>query len=426
MERIVDDQAAPARFVVLSVLALGDLRLVHRPETGRDWALALGALAVCLAGSRVPLGAAVTLGALLLGGDLLGAQVGVPIKAMIAVALFELALRRSGRRAVLGAAVTVTLVGVHVLRSHDEAAGSLYRLGILAGLPLLLGAYIRLTRENARQARERAAETERRRRSETLAARAAERTAIARELHDLVAHHVSSMVLRVGVARHVLTGDTDPRVAEVLDDLHGSGTAALADLRRLVALLRDPEQVRADPATSLVEPAGLVEALEAVLERGRRTGPAVTAEVDPAITGLDAMRGLAVLRLCQEGLANVARHAGPGAAARLSVRLDGATVRVEIADDGGRDVPPPERPAAVRSGGYGLIGMTERVELLGGRLQAGPVPGGRGWRLLAELPSGPPPAAEPVPGAEPGPALVHFAAPPDALDPGGRHGGPGR
>ncbi|WP_200827064.1 sensor histidine kinase [Thermomonospora echinospora] len=441
MERIFDDQLAPARFVVLSVLALGDLRLLHRPEDPWDWALALGALAVCLAGCRAPLAAAVTLSALLVSGDLLGAHVGVPLKAMIAVSLFELALRTSGRRLAAGIGVTTVLLTLHALNAASaQVLPTLYRLSILAGLPLLFGAYVRLMRENARQARERVCEEERRRRSETLAARAAERTAIARELHDLVAHHVSSMVLRVGVARHVLT-DVDPRMTEVLDDLHGSGAAALADLRRLVALLRDPAQVHDDPAVSLVEPAGLVEALEAALERGRQTGLTVSADVDPAIGGLDAVRGLTILRLTQEGMANVARHAGPAASARFSVRLDGDTVRLEIVDDGGRPDPAAAGVGAtVRSGGHGLIGMTERAQLLGGRLAAGPVPGGRGWRLLAELPSGTAPSDGPV--AAPGtdavagpapqaPALATFSAPPPerplgTLDRGGPLGGPGR
>ncbi len=420
VERVLDDRAAPVRPVVLSVLALGDLWLLHRPQTPADWALALGALAVCLAGGRFPLAATVTLSGLLVAGDALGAAVGLPVKAMLAVTLFELALRSGGRRVAAGGVLAGGFLVWHAMSAPAaEVLPTLYRLAVLAGVPLLSGAYVRLLRRHAAQARERADAEERRRHSETLAARAAERTAIARELHDLVAHHVSSMVLRVGVARHVLPGD-DPRVTQVLDDLHATGGAALVDLRRLVAVLRDPAQVDGGPFFSLVDRAELPGALEGAVARVRQAGLTAQAEVDPSVAELDAVRGLTVLRLAQEGLANAAKHAGPRAAVRLSVRMEalgtgtvgteasgteasgtgtvgaeavgaavgrvtgseGRRVRLEIVDDGGAD----RRRPAPGTLGHGLIGMAERVELLGGRFEAGPAPGGQGWRLYAELP----------------------------------------
>ena len=161
-------------------------------------------------------------------------------------------------------------------------------------MPLLLGLVIRTTRELGRQAEERAAEEQRRHESESRAARADERSAIARELHDVVAHHVASMVLRVGVARHVLP-DLDPRVAEVFDDVHGTGTAALADLRRLVAVLRDPDGVRGDAALTAIEPAALPAALGAV-ETARRAGVTVDADIDAG--GRRARRGPRAWRCC--------------------------------------------------------------------------------------------------------------------------------
>ncbi|REE98723.1 sensor histidine kinase [Thermomonospora umbrina] len=377
-EQVFDDRLAPARIVLLVVVALGDLRLLHPPEDAADWALALGALAMCLAASVIPVIAAVTLSLTLLLSGWVGAGVAMTLKAMIVIALFEVALRSGGRRAVAGVSVSAVLVGAHVAHLQDEYASTLYRVVILLGVPLLLGAYVRLTREHARREREHAAEERRRRHSETAAARAAERTAIARELHDLVAHHVSSMVLRVGVARHVLP-DADPRVTEVLDDLHGSGTAALADLRHLVSVLRDPARAADVPP---VDPDGLPEALHDAAERGRQAGVDIEADIDPAVALLDNVRGLTVLRLAQEGLANVAKHAGPHATARLTVRLTESRLHLRIDDDGGLRAPPP----AAASAGHGLIGMTERVELLGGTLHAGPPAGGIGWRLAAELP----------------------------------------
>ncbi|MEO3807897.1 histidine kinase [Sphaerisporangium sp. B11E5] len=305
-------------------------------------------------------------------------------------------MRHSGRPRPVGTGERPSLHEIEPLSHISRAlpaglAPLLFRLGVVIGAPLLLAGYIRMTRRLAVQAEGRAraearraeaegdrAEAERgRRESDARAARAAERVTIARELHDLVAHHVASMVLRIGVARHVLPA-LDPRAAQALDDVHASGTAVLGDLRRLVAVLRDPA-VRDGPGLPLVEPDGLVAALEEVAERGRQVGLVVDATLDPSINRLDAVRGLTVLRLGQEGITNVARHAGPSTHVQLSVgaEADGA-VRLELIDDGGGG---PAEPGQ----GYGLIGMRERVELLGGRFQAGP--DGAGWRLTAALPA---------------------------------------
>jgi signal transduction histidine kinase len=251
--------------------------------------------------------------------------------------------------------------------------------GIIVGLPLLGGLVVRTSRELTRQGEQRALEQQRRLESETREARAAERAAIARELHDVVAHHVASMVLRVGVARDVLPG-LDPRVAEVFDDVRGTGSAALADLRRLVAVLRTPEGVTGDAALTAIEASALPAALDAAVDRARQAGVRVEAEVDPAVGTLDGLRGLAVLRLTQEALTNVAKHAGAAARARLTVSVDAGTVHWAVADDGHGTVADPV-PAG---GGNGLTGMRERVAVLGGELSAGPT--GSGWRVAATLP----------------------------------------
>jgi signal transduction histidine kinase len=234
--------------------------------------------------------------------------------------------------------------------------------------------------DNVRQARQRAVEAERHQELSTHAARLAERTAVARELHDVVAHHVASIALRVAVARHVLPR-TDPRVGEVLDDVHTAATTALTDLRQLVAVLRDPNAADAELGSLLVQPQELPATLSAVVGRNTQSGLSVAAEIDPAIGSLDAVSGLVVLRLVQEGLTNVAKHAGPGALARLRVDLGAdRTARVELCDDGGAAAP--GRPAA--EPGHGLAGLRERLALVGGQLDAGPA--GAGWRLAATVP----------------------------------------
>ncbi|MFB7591893.1 sensor histidine kinase [Streptomyces sp. NPDC056169] len=388
MNRSWIELAFDRRFAVIRVLALagvllGDFLLLQRPSGAQDWGLAAAGVVLCLAAGKWAFGALLAQSGLLVVAHALGASTVSSLKVLAAVTLFELAVRQSGRR--LAAGTTALALAVAVNRLEDlpgELLPVLYKMGIVAGLPLLLGAYVRVTRDAAVHARQYAEQQELRAEQQLLAARAAERTTIARELHDLVAHHVSSMVLRVGVARHVVaaTSTTDPRITEVLDDLHSSAGAALTDLRRLVAVLRAPDRTGSDTG-SLVSPGALSAALESVVQHSRQSGLAVTASVDPRVARLDAVRGLAVLRLAQEGLANAAKHGGPGAHAELAVRLADDAVHVTIHDDGaGRT-----RPSAPGPSGHGLIGMRERVDLLGGRLDAGPA--ARGWRLTAELPA---------------------------------------
>ncbi|GLZ07523.1 hypothetical protein Acsp03_49890 [Actinomadura sp. NBRC 104412] len=384
VERAATGGFSPARAGLLTALTIGDLTLLHRPGTAWDWGLVLSAFLLLLAASAWPLPAMLGLCALLGVAGVTEAVVAVSVKAMSGIALFELAVRRSAWQvSVGGCALAMAIATEWVGRPPAEVAPVLFRVATVMGVPLLVGVYIRSVRESARQARERAAEEERRRLSEARAVRAAERTAIARELHDLVAHHVSSMVLRVGVARHVLP-DVDPGVTEVLRDLHASGTAALADLRRLVEVLRDPASVHDDPAQ--VDPAALPAALNTVVEQGRKTGLTIDASIDPAIAQLDSLRGLTVLRLTQEGMANVAKHAGPQTQAKLSVRMENGAVTLVLDNTnaaGSADAFVLKR--APESSGHGLTGMTERVELLGGRLHAGP--SAHGWTLSAELPA---------------------------------------
>jgi signal transduction histidine kinase len=263
----------------------------------------------------------------------------------------------------------------HLLSHHraalNEPAMVFYGAITAVAAPLLFGLYVRSLGELNRQATDRAAH-------ELSRVRAEERAAIARELHDLVAHHVASIVLRVAVARNVLPLD-DPRIRQVLDDVHATGSGALADLRRLVAVLRDPTTA---PTTPFVDPEGLAVALRAAVDRSHQIGLAIEAEIDPEVVRLDSRTALAVLRLTQEGLANVAKHAGTTARARLSIQLDSGRVEFDLLDFGG----PRPFPTDFPSGGHGLVGLRERVEVLGGRLRADPTESG--WRLNALIPTG--------------------------------------
>ena len=377
---LFDDRTRLVRLAVLLVLGVGYLLLLTdpaKPPSLVDWAFALTSILAGSASSRWPLVTVLAQAALLAAGFRFGDTGPVVVKIGAALALFELGMRCNGWRLALGAGV---VVAAYLLHPDGGAPALLYRAVTVVGPPVLLGGYVRSVRDLSAHAQQRAEEERRRRLSETRAARADERATIARELHDLVAHHVASMVLRVGVARHVLHG-ADRKVRDVLDDVHVTGTTALADLRRLVAMLRDPAGAQ---AVVLVEPAELAAALSTVTDRIRRLGIEVTEDVDPGVAQLDAIRGLALLRLTQEGLANVAKHAGQGARATVSVRLDAdGAAHIDIVDDGGR------LPAQMRGdGGHGLIGMRERVGILCGSLEAGRQ--GIGWRLSAVLPAGAP------------------------------------
>jgi signal transduction histidine kinase len=384
VRRLFDERDMLLRMVLLDLSGLGYLLFgtqAGRSPTATQWILSVVAFAVALMLHRRQLvnlvgQAALLAVAICLIDDTTINQVGA------SWALLELTMWARRPRTIWLAAGLLTAVDLidSIGDPFRRFVSGIFGLGAVVGVPLLLGLFIRTTRALGKQAEKRAVEEQRRRESDSRAARADERSAIARELHDVVAHHVASMVLRVGVARHVLA-DLDPRVSEVFDDVHGTGTAALADLRQLVAVLRNPDGVRGDAALTAIEPSALPAALGAAVDRARQAGVTVEADIDPAVGSLDAVRGLAVLRLTQEALTNVAKHAGSSALARLSVSVVDGAVDWEVSDNG-----PGWVPAAVPSGGgHGITGMRERVEVLGGQLEAGPT--GAGWRVRTVLPA---------------------------------------
>ncbi|WP_078900297.1 sensor histidine kinase [Streptomyces sp. SBT349] len=385
--RAVGDRFGPARLLPLLVAGPGYLLYMQDTEpTAADWAVTLAAGVIFLAGGVRPLGVAIAEAALVVASAPLTEATPVTAKVIASVALLELAVRRPPRTAVIGA-IVLALAYLLVVPDHDDANGVLatgYRVAAVTVAPLLLGAYLRAARQALAQARARAREAEERRELAAQGARLAERTELSRELHDLVAHHVASVALRVGVARAVIPG-LDPRVSAVLDDVHSSATTTLTDLRRLVGALRDPAAVREDArGPLLMDPAELPGAVGTVVDRSEQAGLRVERHIAPGIAPLDAVRGLAVLRVVQEGLTNATRYAGAGARARVTVAVTDGHVRVEVTDEGGA-APGPAAPAA--GSGYGLIGLRERIDLLGGTLTAGPRGEDRGWRLAAAFPA---------------------------------------
>ncbi|WP_394615490.1 sensor histidine kinase [Lentzea sp. JNUCC 0626] len=194
-----------------------------------------------------------------------------------------------------------------------------------------------------------------------------ERIALARELHDVVAHHVTGMLVQAQAALEV--SEDDPQAAHrLLPGMVRSGTEALQAMRRLVGTLRQGETEAA--TTDLA--ADVIAAVERTRELGIETRLRIDlpAEVAPEL-------GRSVLRLVQESLTNVHKHAQSPTMIDVDIsRTDGGALRVIVADDG--------RPGELNQGGYGLVGMRERVDLLGGLFSAGPRE--NGWQVLAELP----------------------------------------
>ena len=201
-----------------------------------------------------------------------------------------------------------------------------------------------------------------------------ERVRIARELHDVVAHHVSVMGVQAGVARRLFDRDPTEAVAAI-GSVETASRQAIADLQQLVGVLRRQEE------GDDLAPQPSLGRLPELVEHMRQAGLPVELTVQGRRAPLPAGVELSAYRIIQEALTNTLKHAGP-AHAGVTVRYGDASVEVEVVDDG--QGPPSGRPP---TGSKGLVGMRERVSLYGGRLDAGPRPGG-GFRVHAVLRGG--------------------------------------
>jgi signal transduction histidine kinase len=285
------------------------------------------------------------------------------------VALYSCGRYRPVRTGWIAVAATLMIEGIAALvgESSDIIGGA-----IVLPLTVALGQYVRLRGEMTARRREEAAAS----------AVRLERRRIARELHDVVAHHISVMSVLVGAARTTMTIDPE-RAAEALSTTERTAREALEEMRRLLSVLRaDGEDT--EPATG-ARAAQVPELVAAASAAGLRAELAVHGTARDLPASVD----LAVYRVVQEALTNTRKHAS-GAHVSVRLRYELAAVDVEILDDGGSG---PDS-AAVGSG-YGLGGMAERVALCGGRLQTGSRADG-GFRVHARIP---------VPAALPSPAI---------------------
>ncbi|YCK36921.1 sensor histidine kinase [Actinomadura sp. ATCC 39365] len=233
------------------------------------------------------------------------------------------------------------------------------------------GRSLRLRRAYLEELRDRAARLERAHAADTRAARAEERSRIARELHDVVAHHVSVMTVQAAAARRVLAADPD-LAREALSAIENTGRLAMSEMRNIVGVLRTDARAELGPQPGVGDLPGLVEQMR---EAGLPTRLRVEGEPRPLPAGVD----LAAYRLVQEGLTNSLRHAGAGAEAVVTVSHAPSGLDVRVEDDGRGTAPAADRP------GHGLVGIRERVALYGGILNIGPRPGG-GFEVRARFP----------------------------------------
>ena len=286
--------------------------------------------------------------------------------------------RHSQGRGLLVGAALATLLIVEEL----AGAGLLFSLGdwayllILFGGTLGLGVVLRVETERSIAL---AVAADRARRMQAATAQAAvheERARIARELHDVVAHNVGLIVLQAGGARSVLATDPE-RARTALRQVEETGRQTLTEMRHLVGILRADEDEERQPLPRL-------ERLPTLVEEARAGGLTVELAVDGSPVELPAGLELAAYRLIQEALTNVRKHA-PTSHVQVRLGYEPDRLRIEVSDDGG---PPGAAAAPARDAsdpGHGLIGMRERVQVYGGRMQTRSLPGG-GFRVEAVLP----------------------------------------
>lgn len=264
-----------------------------------------------------------------------------------------------------------TSVGVAVLESVTSA--SLLTTMISTVTPLLMGREMRQRRRRVEDLRERAERAEQEREEKARRAVADERARIARDLHDVVAHQMTVMTLQAEGARRIADG-SDPRVVEALETISEAGHGALAEMRRMVGLLRSPED------ESETEPLPTLANLDQLVEKVRAAGMPVDLQVKGETRPLSEAKELSAFRIVQESLTNAARHGGPGVSATVTLDYGEDRLDVQVLDDGrGASAPGDAR------GGHGIVGMKERIAVIGGEFDAGPKAGG-GYRVRATIP----------------------------------------
>jgi signal transduction histidine kinase len=317
-----------------------------------------------------PLAVAAAVFGAVAGESLLGVSLDRPDSPLLVAlaATYAVAAYRDLRIALAGMAIALAGIWIGVAGQTTNNHSDFAFTAVVVSAGWLVGRGMRGRVRQTAELAERTRQLEEAREAERLAAVAEERRRIARDLHDVIAHSVSVMVVQAGAAEDIFARNPEG-VLEPIRAVQETGRAALVEMRRLLGLLREDGELGLAPQPRLAD-------LDALAEQMRLAGLPVEVELEgnprPLPIGVD----LSVYRIAQEALTNALKHAGP-ARARLVLRYRESEVELEVVDDGSS--------SANGDGGHGLIGMRERVAVFGGTLEADRLPEG-GFRVLARLP----------------------------------------
>lgn len=311
-------------------------------------------------------------GQLLLGAPILAADV------MLLFAIYNLATRHPWWVSLSGTLLAVVWLLAAVLPHLGPEFLDVGELGVLIVVAFWVwtwGILVRIRRDYVAGLQERAEQAEQAREAATQIAVANERARIAREIHDIVSHSLSVVVLVSEGAAAKVSGEPD-RARSAMLQVRDTGRTALADMRRMLGVLREDE-----PGSDAPQPG--IDQLDTLINQSKTAGLPVVLTIDGEVRTMTDGMGLTVYRLVQEALTNVRRHAGPDVAqVNVSVSCLPDEVQVRVSDDGDG----PGKHGKASSDGHGLAGMRERVAAHGGTLTAGSH-GGAGFEVLATLPT---------------------------------------
>jgi signal transduction histidine kinase len=364
--------------IVAAIVALGSLRGPDGGESTAGWAFTVALALPLLGRRRWPVGVFAVIAVIAVG------QWAADVRAFgdsaLLVALYTVAATQPLRTTLAAAAVIELGIALAVARWAPDSSpvDGFVALSGLATAAAVLGVNVQRRHALMASLRERAERLEAERDQQGRLAAAAERSRIAREMHDIVAHNLSVMIaLADGASFAVRDAPDDAEVA--MRSASRTGRQALTEMRRLLGILRDDGEAERTPQPGIAQ-------LEALVEQVRAAGVPTTLTVtgapsEQAAAGLQ----LAAYRIVQEALTNTLKHAGPGVEAAVSLRWTDDRLALEISNTGlGTVAPAPE--------GGGLRGMRERAAVYEGAVDAGPV-GDGGWRVAVELVHGVPSSA---------------------------------
>ena len=285
-------------------------------------------------------------------------------------AVFLIGLIRERAQAVAGLVLAWGVVAVVAYRDPIGNLDGFIASSVIFGIIWTIAFAVGRKFQEADEAKERAARAEREREERARAAVSEERARIARELHDVVGHSVSVMTVQASAVRRLLRPEQQ-KEREALLVVERTGREALAEMRRMVGVLRRPEEAPA------LAPQPSLEHIDRLIEQAREAGLPVELRVEGNPLPLPAGIDLTAYRLIQEGLTNALKHAR-AKRAHVLVRYGAGDIELTVSDDG-------RGAGSGDGGGHGLVGMRERVAVYGGELEAGPRSEG-GYRLRAKLP----------------------------------------